>query len=50
MGSVTFLTRLATQMAPFASLKKHAETLFRLICYERKTLFQLEKEAKEAGL
>ena len=26
-------------MAPFASLKKQAETLFRLICRERKTLF-----------
>ena len=30
-------------MVPFASLKKQAETLFRLICRERKTLFQLKK-------
>jgi len=30
-------------MAPFASLEKQAETLFRLICCERKTLFRLKK-------
>ena len=36
---------LASQiMAWFASLKKQVETLFRLICYERKTLFQLKKQ------
>jgi len=29
--------------ASFASLKKQAETLFRLICCERKTLFRLKK-------
>jgi len=28
-------------MVPFASLKKQAETLFRLICCERKILFRL---------
>jgi len=29
-------------MGPFVSLKKQAEILFRLICCERKTLFQLK--------
>ena len=33
--------------APFASLKKQAETLFRLICCERKTLFWLKKQAEK---
>jgi len=32
-------------MAPFALLK--AETLFWLICWERKTLFRLKKQAKK---
>ena len=36
--------------AMFASLKKQAETLFRLICYERKTLFRLKKQAEKDGL
>jgi len=30
--------------APFASLKKQTETLFRLICCERKILFRLKKK------
>jgi len=30
-------------MAPFVSLKKQDETLFRLICCERKILFRLKK-------
>ena len=30
-------------LAPFALLKKQAETLFRLICCETKTLFRLKK-------
>ena len=30
-------------MAPFDLLKKQAETMFQLICCERKTLFQLKK-------
>jgi len=33
-------------LAPFASLKKQAETLFRLICCERKTLFRLKNKLK----
>jgi hypothetical protein len=37
-------------LAPFASLKKQAQTLFRLICCERKTLFQLKKQAEKYGL
>ena len=37
-------------MAPFASLKKQAETLFWLICCERKTLFRLKKQAEKYGL
>jgi len=37
-------------MAPFASLKKQAETLFPLICCERKTLFRLKKKAEKYGL
>ena len=37
-------------MALFASLKKQAETLFRLICCERKTLFRLKKQAEKYGL
>ena len=36
--------------APFALLKKQDETLFRLICYERKTLFRLKKQAEKDGL
>ena len=32
--------------APFVSLKKQAETLFRLICCERETLFRLKKSLK----
>jgi len=35
---------------PFASLKKQAETLFRLICCERKTLFRLKKQAEKNEL
>ena len=34
-------------LAPFASLKKQAETLFRLICCKRKTLFRLKKQAEK---
>ena len=34
----------------FVSLKKQAETLFRLICWERKTLFRLKKQAEKYGL
>ena len=40
-------------MAPFASLKKQVETLFRLICCERKILFRLKKtdyKISEQGL
>jgi len=37
-------------MASFASLKKHAETLFQLIYCERKTLFQLKKQAEKYEL
>jgi len=37
-------------MAMFALLKKQAETLFRLICCERKTLFRLKKQAEKYGL
>jgi len=36
--------------APFASLKKQAETLFWLICCERKILFRLKKQAEKYGL
>jgi len=36
--------------APFALLKKQTETLFRLICCERKTLFRLKKQAEKYGL
>jgi len=39
-----------SSMAPFASLKKQAETLFRLICCERKTLFRLKKQAEKDRL
>jgi len=41
---------ICEQFAPFASLKKQAETLFRLICYERKILFRLKKQAEKDGL
>ena len=34
-------------MAPFASLKKQAKILFRLICCERKKLFQLKNKLKK---
>ena len=34
-------------VASFASLKKQAETLFRLICCERKTLFWLKNKLKK---
>ena len=37
-------------MAPFVSLKKQAETLFRLIWCERKILFRLKKQAEKDGL
>ena len=37
-------------MAPFALLKKQVETLFRLICCEKKTLFWLKKQAEKDGL
>jgi hypothetical protein len=37
-------------MASFASLKKQAKTLFRLSFYERKTLFQLKRQAEKDGL
>ena len=33
--------------APFVSLKKQTETLFRLIYWERKTLFQLKNKLKK---
>jgi len=36
--------------ASFASLKKQAKTLFRLIWCERKTLFLLKKQAEKYGL
>ena len=36
--------------APFASLKKQTETLFRLICCERKILFRLNKQAEKYEL
>jgi len=39
-----------TPEAPFASLKKQTKTLFRLTCCERKTLFQLKKQAEKYGL
>ena len=39
MRSVRFECQEPRHTAPFASLKKQAETLFRLICCERKTLF-----------
>jgi len=38
---------MLTIKATFASLKKQAETLFRLICCERKALFRLKKQAKK---
>ena len=38
------------QVAPFASLKKQAKTLFRLIYCERKTLFWLKRQAEKYGL
>ena len=34
-------------MTPFASLKKQTETLFQLICCERKTLLWLKKQAEK---
>jgi len=37
-------------MAPFALLKKQAETMFRLICCERKTLFRLKKQAQKVRI
>jgi len=37
-------------VALFTSLKKQAETLFWLICCERKTLFRLKKQAEKDGL
>jgi len=37
-------------MAPFASLKKQAEILLRLICCERKILFQLKKQVEKDEL
>jgi len=40
----------ASNMATFALLKKQVETLFRLICCERKILFGLKKQAKKYGL
>ena len=39
-----------SNMATFALLKKQAETLFRLICCERKTLFGLKKQVKKDRL
>ena len=36
--------------ALFASLKKQVETLFWLICYERKTLFRLKKQIEKYEL
>ena len=37
-------------MVPFASLKKQAEILFRLICCEKKTPFPLKKPAEKNEL
>ena len=37
----------ARTMVPIASLEKQTETLFRLICWERKTLFSAEKQAEK---
>ena len=37
-------------LAPFASLKKQVETLFRLIYCERKTLLRLKKQAEKDEL
>jgi len=37
-------------MALFASLKKQVETLFWLICCERKILFRLKKQAEKDEL
>ena len=37
-------------MGPIASLKKQAETLFRLIRYERKILFRLKKQTEKDEL
>ena len=45
-----FILVMDLTWAPFASLKKQAETLFRLICCERKTLFRLKKQAEKYGL
>ena len=37
-------------MGPIRFAEKQAETLFRLICCERKTLFRLKKQAEKDGL
>ena len=42
--------KISVLMAPFASLKKQTETLFRLIYYERKPLFHLKKQAEKYRL
>jgi len=39
-----------TSFDKFAASMKKAETLFRLICCEKKTLFRLKKQAEKDGL
>ena len=43
LTNLLILIKCCDILAPFASLKKQAETLFWLICCERKTLFWLKK-------
>ena len=50
LGVKSYVLRSGGSSAPFASLKKQAEILFRLICWERKTLFRLKKQAEKYGL
>ena len=45
-----YLKYTPNTQAPFASLKKQAETLFQLIYCERKLIFQLKKQAEKYGL
>ena len=46
-GIMCIVGTWSQDLPPFASLKKQAETLFRLICCERKTLFRLKKKLKK---
>jgi len=52
--SISRLLGLRCSMSPtpvsFALLKKQAEIMFRLICCERKILFQLKKQAEKYRL